>query len=116
MISYFCSYNSVVYWVDVQEFEWDEVKARINRKKHGIDFEEAVKVFLDEFALTEIDQFIEGEVRWQTIGMLGDNAILVVAHTIKEEETVEIVRIISARRTVPSERRRYEQNRSQNSR
>jgi uncharacterized DUF497 family protein len=93
---------------------WDEVKARINRKKHGIDFEEAVKVFLDEFALTEIDQFIEGEVRWQTIGMLGDNAILVVAHTVNEEETVEIVRIISARRTVPSERSRYEQNRSQN--
>jgi uncharacterized DUF497 family protein len=55
----------------VQEFEWDEVKARINRKKHGIDFEEAVKVFLDEFALTEIDRFIEGEARWQTIGMLG---------------------------------------------
>lgn len=42
----------------MQEFEWDQVKARINRKKHGIDFEEAVKVFLDEFALTEIDRFI----------------------------------------------------------
>jgi uncharacterized DUF497 family protein len=70
-----CSYNSVVIGLDVQEFEWDEVKARINRKKHGIDFEEAVKVFLDEFALTEIDRFIEGEERWQTIGMLGENAI-----------------------------------------
>jgi uncharacterized protein len=100
----------------VQEFEWDEVKARINRKKHGIDFEEAAKVFLDEFALTEIDQFIEGEVRWRTIGMLGESVILVVAHTVQEEETVEIVRIISARRAVPLERRRYEQNSSQNSR
>jgi len=98
----------------VQEFEWDEGKARINRKKHGIDFGEAVKVFLDEFALTEIDQFIEGEVRWQTIGMLGENAILIVAHTVKEEGMVEVVRIISARRAVPSERRRYEQNCSQN--
>src|SRR5260370_18855606 len=43
-----------------------EVKARINRKKHGIDFEEAVKVFLDEFALTEVDRFIEGEARWRS--------------------------------------------------
>ena len=77
----------------MQEFEWDEVKARINRKKHGIDFKEAVMVFLDEFALTEIDRFIEGEARWQTIGMLGDSVILVVAHTVKEEETIEIVRI-----------------------
>ncbi len=100
----------------MQEFEWDEVKARINRKKHGIDFEEAVKVFLDEFALTEIDRFVGSEVRWQTIGMLGDSAILVVAHTAKEEGTVEIVRVISARRAVPSERKRYGQNRSQNSR
>ena len=100
----------------MQEFEWDEVKARINRKKHGIDFKEAVRVFLDEFALTEIDRFIEGEARWQTIGMLGDSVILVVAHTVKEEETIGIVRIISARRAVRLERRRYEQNRSQNSR
>ena len=73
-------------------------------------------VFLDEFALTEIDRFIEGEARWQTIGMLGDSVILVVAHTVKEEETIGIVRIISARRAVRLERRRYEQNRSQNSR
>ncbi len=100
----------------MQRFEWDEAKANINRKKHGIDFEEAVKVFLDEFALTEIDRMVDGEVRWQTIGMLGDRAILVVAHTVKEEETVEMVRIISARRAVPLERRRYGQNRSQNSR
>jgi uncharacterized protein len=71
---------------------------------------------LDEFALTEIDRFIEGEARWQTIGMLGDSVILVVAHMVKEEETIEIVRIISARRAVRLERRRYEQNRSQNSR
>jgi hypothetical protein len=79
-------------------------------------FEEAAKVFLDEFALTEMERFVEDEARWQTIGMLSGSAILVVAHTVKESEAVEIVRIISARRAVPLERRRYEQNRSQNSR
>ncbi len=98
----------------MQVFEWDEVKARINRGKHGIDFKEAVKVFLDEFALTEIDRFVDGETRWQTIGMLGDSEVLVVAHSVREDETVEVVRIISARRAMFSERKRYGESRSQN--
>jgi uncharacterized DUF497 family protein len=29
------------------DFEWDEKKNRINQKKHGVSFEEAEKVFLD---------------------------------------------------------------------
>jgi uncharacterized DUF497 family protein len=28
-------------------FEWDPIKARTNRRKHGITFEEAVNVFDD---------------------------------------------------------------------
>ena len=30
------------------KFEWDEEKAKVNLKKHGILFETAAKVFLDE--------------------------------------------------------------------
>jgi uncharacterized DUF497 family protein len=31
-------------------FEWDEAKNRANRRKHGVSFEEAQTVFLDENA------------------------------------------------------------------
>ncbi len=53
-----------------------------------------------------------GEQRWQTVGAILGLVILVVAHTVKEEdpdgESVEVIRIISARRATPRERRRYE--------
>ena len=29
-------------------FEWDENKNQLNKRKHGISFEEALSVFLDE--------------------------------------------------------------------
>ena len=32
-------------------FEWDEEKNRQNRRKHGVSFEEAKTVFLDENAI-----------------------------------------------------------------
>lgn len=91
-------------------FEWDEAKARSNRRKHGIGFDEAAKIFQDEFAVSEIDNFVEGEARWQTIGRLGETRILLVAHTVVEDGHGEIIRIISARPATPHERRRYEQN------
>jgi hypothetical protein len=43
--------------VRVGEFEWDEAKARANVRKHGVTFEEAMTVFLDELAVP----FEEGE-------------------------------------------------------
>ena len=35
-------------------FEWDENKNKINKKKHGLSFEEAVEVFGDENAILMI--------------------------------------------------------------
>lgn len=32
-------------------FEWNNEKAKLNLKKHGISFEEAVTVFWDEYGL-----------------------------------------------------------------
>jgi uncharacterized DUF497 family protein len=29
------------------DFEWDSAKEQANRKKHGVDFRTAAKVFLD---------------------------------------------------------------------
>lgn len=91
-------------------FEWDDRKAEANFNKHGIRFEEAALVFNDPFALSEQDRIENGEQRWQTVGMSGSCLMLLVAHAVfYEEQSIEIVRIISARRVNKKERRRYEQ-------
>lgn len=90
-------------------FEWDTKKAEINFRKHGIRFEEAARVFNDPFAISQQDRIENGEHRWQTIGMAYVGLLLLVAHTVRlEDEDIEIVRIISARRVDRNERRRYE--------
>jgi uncharacterized protein len=89
-------------------FEWDPEKARSNLRKHGISFETATFAFDDPYSITEIDRIEGGEYRWQTIGMAFGVSLLLVAHTV-EDEDVEVIRIISARRAEPSERRKYEQ-------
>jgi uncharacterized DUF497 family protein len=91
-------------------FEWDENKAESNCRKHGIRFEEAALVFADPLALSEQDRIENGEPRWQTIGWVGGCLLLLVAHTVRfEEQGIEVVRIISARRADRKERRCYEQ-------
>ncbi|CAD5607109.1 Protein of uncharacterised function (DUF497) [Escherichia coli] len=50
------------------EFEWDANKAKSNRVKHGIRFEDAVLVFDDPQHLSQQDRIENGEYRWQTIG------------------------------------------------
>jgi len=94
-------------------FEWDEAKNRSNQRKHdGVSFELARQVFEDPLHLSVQDRIEDGEPRWQTIGSVMGFVILVVAHTITEDDadggTVKIIRIISARRATPRERRRYE--------
>lgn len=91
-------------------FEWDEAKAQSNLHKHGIRFEEAVLVFDDVFALSAQDRIENGEERWQTLGMVGACLVILVAHTVRmQEQGLECIRIISARRADRTERRRYEQ-------
>jgi uncharacterized protein len=95
-----------------REFEWDESKARANLGKHGVSFELARRAFDDPFAITEQDRIEGNEMRWQTLGMANGVILLLVAHTIIEwDDDVEIIRIISARRAKPNEKRRYEQDR-----
>lgn len=90
-------------------FEWDDRKAGSNFHKHGIQFEEAALAFDDPFAVSEQDRIEDGEQRWQTIGMVGGCLLLLVAHTVPlEDESIEVVRIISARRANRKERRLYE--------
>lgn len=90
-------------------FEWDPAKAADNQRKHGISFEMAKLVFSDPLARTEQDRIEGGEYRWQTIGTIDEFLVVIVAHTVRADDDGEVIRIVSARRATPRERRRYEQ-------
>lgn len=99
-------------------FEWDEAKNLSNQRKHGVSFQEASQVFWDPLHVIVADRFVDGEQRWQTLGMVrragGSLLVLLVANTVREDLThgafIEVVRIISARRATPEERKGYEDN------
>jgi uncharacterized DUF497 family protein len=85
-------------------FEWDGEKARSNQRKHHVDFADAVAVFQDERALTMADRLSAvDEPRFDTLGRDALARILVVAYTWRGEA----IRLISARKATPSERRQY---------
>jgi uncharacterized protein len=87
-------------------FEWDENKNRSNLAKHKVSFKTAVSAFEDPHALSVQDRFVNGEERWQTLGMV-DGIILMVAHTSMANDNDETIRIVSARKATPTERRTY---------
>ena len=90
---------------------WKPAKNSANQKKHELSFEAAQFVFDDPLQLTRQDRIVDGEVRWQTIGSVDGVALLLVAHTVVDDETGEThIHIISARRATKLERKRYEQN------
>ena len=88
-------------------FEWDPAKSRANRTKHGVSFEAARLVFDDPRHVSRLDPHERREERWQTLGLIGAGAVLMVVHTYEERDGEEIIRIISARKADPSERARY---------
>ena len=77
----------------MMNFEWDTEKNKANIKKHGVAFEMAAKVFLDEKRIERYDAEHSSmdESRYKTIGMVGK--VLTVIYT--ERKTA--IRIISAR-------------------
>ena len=87
-------------------FEWDVNKERVNRAKHGVSFETAMEVFQDPGLITRQDREVEGERRWQTIGYA--KGVLTVAHIAVELGPDEVIRILSARRATPGERKLHE--------
>ena len=88
------------------DFEWDESKADANKTKHGVTFWEATEVFGDELSsfVSDPDHSHE-EDRFLLFGRSQSGKYLAVSFT----ERAEIIRIISARRMTPSERKAYEQ-------
>jgi uncharacterized DUF497 family protein len=90
-------------------FEWDEEKNRRNQEKHLLSFERAKKVFQDPHAFSVPDEY-ELEERWQSLGLVDGVVILLVVHTIREEDDEEVFRIISARKATHCEREVYAEN------
>lgn len=86
------------------EFEWDQQKAGTNLRKHGVDFADAALVLYDDRALTTRDPGEYDEERFATLGLDALGRVLVVVYTWREER----IRVISARRATPAERKRYE--------
>ena len=87
-------------------FEWDEHKNQLNIEKHGLDFADGHHVF-DGPMLIQLDTRYEyGEDRWIGIGLLRQ-LVVVVVYT--EPAEGELVRIISMRKALNYERRRFEE-------
>ena len=91
----------------IGRFEWDESKNLANQKKHEISFEDAAEVFGDPLHVTIIDPGSGHEERWKTYGIVDGFAVLMVAHTDRDDDGIEIIRIISARRATRQERQYY---------
>ena len=89
-------------------FEWDPRKAEVNRRKHDLSFETAIKLFRDPLRLWAFEGDEHGEIRWRTIGEI-DGRICVISYTIREEGEEEVYRIITARRATPRERKAFEE-------
>jgi uncharacterized protein len=88
------------------DFEWDDVKAAENVRKHGVSFEEGASVFLDlDYLLTvdpaEADRFV-------ALGYSSLARMLVVVHCERRPR----VRIISARPATRTERHAYDRRRA----
>ena len=87
-------------------FEWDERKNATNRRKHGVSFEEAQSVFFDEDAIEYPDpDHSDEEARFLLLGRSYRLRLLVVCHCFRRDDAV--IRIISARKATPPERRSY---------
>ncbi len=89
------------------EFEWDPPKAAANVRKHGVTFDEAATVFLDELAASGTDpDHSVGESRYITFGASSLGRLLAVSHTHRSGA----IGIISARGVTRAERKIYEEN------
>jgi uncharacterized DUF497 family protein len=93
------------------KFIWDENKNRANLKKHGVDFNDAVRAWYDPDRLDFFDaEHSSDENRWIFLGAVA-GVVLFVVETEPDERTV---RIISARRALKHEQEAYYANRGKN--
>ncbi|HHT9104612.1 MAG TPA: BrnT family toxin [Candidatus Wujingus californicus] len=92
-------------------FDWDPNKAKSNRKKHGISFEQSSTIFLDPRMITVFDsEHSKHEHRWATMGIDKNGILLVVVHAFQQlDADCCRIRIISARKATRKESKQYEE-------
>jgi uncharacterized DUF497 family protein len=90
-------------------FLWDQKKCRLNLAKRKVSLEIAALVFDDPHSISLFDRIKEGDERWQTLGVAVGVAVLLVAHADYGEDGEKAIRIISARKATPHERKIYEE-------
>lgn len=87
-------------------FEWDETKNAVNKRKHGVSFEEARSVFADEFGRLIADpDHSDEEDRFILLGLSAKLRLLIVSHCYRHGGSI---RIISAQKADRSEQKQYE--------
>lgn len=93
---------------EIEQFEWDSEKEKINIRKHHITFKSAMSVFCDPYALTQYDveHSIE-EDRYYVIGCSHKKSIVILTVICTLRENEKKCRIISARRATKKEEQKY---------
>ena len=87
-------------------FEWDERKHALNKRKHGVSFNEGQTIFADENgSLLDDPDHSHDEDRFILLGLSSRLRLLVVSHTYRKNDA--IMRIISARKATRSEQEQY---------
>jgi uncharacterized protein len=84
-------------------FDWDGRKSLANREKHGIDFETAKSLWLDDRRV-EIEMTFPDEKRWALIARVQGKTWTAI-YTVRDET----IRLISVRRSRTKEVRLYEE-------
>ena len=87
------------------DFEWDARKAELNRKRHGVSFDEAKEPFTRGVEYLEIydAEHSDDEDRFIAIGP-AQRGVIVVVYTARQADAI---RIISARFATRSETRLF---------
>ena len=86
-------------------FQWDQRKALVNLRKHGVSFQEACSAFGDPLSVTIPDpEHSRGERRYILVGETVGHKLVAVSHTERKSS----IRIISVRLATRAERRSYE--------
>ncbi len=86
-------------------FSWDTHKARENRKKHGVSFEEAATCFDDPRGVYLRNEAPSYEDRLILIGASASQRVLFVVHAEVERDAI---RIVSARKASKAQVQIYE--------
>lgn len=85
-------------------FEWDADKCHLNKRKHGLYFDEIIEVFDDPCFIEFYDRDHSlYEDRYRGLGCIGGIAVISIVFSIRNRR----IRVISARTAMPKERMVY---------